>query len=198
MQKKTKTEVLSIPMIDKRVITFSIKGTVPLIVHKFSEKARKMMMDIMQKKVKVKELKNEEQEYLNSLYFFEDGKRTGFPAVGFKAGMVRAAKQTSMNMTDARGMFHVIADEGDLIEIKGTYKMRSDMVRVANGGADIRFRAEYPEWTAKIKVIYNATSISSEQIANLINIAGFSCGIGEWRPEKCNAGNFGMYELVND
>ena len=33
-----------------------------------------------------------------------------------------------------------------------------------------------------------------EQIVNLINLGGFTCGIGEWRPEK--DGSFGTYQVV--
>jgi len=29
-----------------------------------------------------------------------------------------------------------------------------------------------------------------------LSIAGFSCGIGEWRPEKSNSGSYGLFELA--
>ena len=129
---------------------------------------------------------------------FPDGKRHGFPAVGFKAAMVRAGKLQDMPMTETRGKFHVLAEpDGEgLVEIKGKCRMRDDIVRLASGVADIRFRAEYTNWSAEITIMYNATWISQEQIAQLISIAGFSCGIGEWRPEKVNSGSFGTFRLA--
>ncbi len=39
---------------------------------------------------------------------------------------------------------------------------------------------EWTEYTVKIR--YNADVISDEQVVNLFNLAGFSVGVGEWRP----------------
>ena len=67
--------------------------------------------------------------------------------------------------------------------------MREDMVMV--GGmtktADIRYRMEFQNWWAEIRIRYNANAISPEQIANLFNMGGFSNGIGEWRPSRDGA-----------
>ena len=84
-------------------------------------------------------------------------------------------------------------------EIKGSIPvMRQDMVRV--GGisktADIRFRGMFTDWHMDLNVRYNLNgAISFEQIINLINLAGFTCGIGEWRPEK--NGTYGTYRVVD-
>lgn len=45
MAVKKETEVITIPAIDIRTATITIKGDSPLIVHKWSEKAKKMMLD---------------------------------------------------------------------------------------------------------------------------------------------------------
>jgi len=196
--KKTKSNEVNLEMNVKQ-ITFKIKGVTPLIVNKFTEKAKVQMEEIQQKKSKKREIDDPEKLYLNTLYFFPDGKRTGFPAVGFKAAMTRAGKQVDLVMTDTRGKFHVMGTEGsDLIEIKGTPTMRTDMVRVASGGAMIRYRAEYKEWEASVRILYNEQSISAEQLGQLLMLAGFSCGIGEWRPEKSNSGSFGMFEIMTE
>ena len=195
---KTKEEVIVIPKIEIEVVTFKVRGITPLIVSKFSEKAKQMMLDKQMKKASTgKEAKDPQKQYEESLYKFSDGKRTGFPAVGFKAAMVRAGKQLGMVMTDLRGRFHVMAEENDLIEIKGEPHIREDMVRLATGVADIRFRGEYSSgWEAEIQIQYFSNAISKEQLAQLIVLAGFSCGIGEWRPEKSNSGSYGLFELA--
>ena len=72
------------------------------------------------------------------------------------------------------------------------------MVRVGMGAADIRYRPEYKSWRAKLKIKYNSGQISAEQIAQLIDAAGFGCGIGEWRPEKSKTGNFGTWQLLKN
>ena len=198
--KKTESEVIAIPKIEIDVVKFKVRGITPLIVSKFSEKAKQMMLDKQMKKASAgKEAKDPQKQYEESLYRFTDGKRTGFPAVGFKAAMVRAGKQLGMVMTDLRGRFHVMAEECDLIEIKGEPHIREDMVRLATGVADIRFRGEYsPGWEAEITIQYFKNAISKEQLAQLVVLAGFSCGIGEWRPERSNSGSYGLFELVND
>ena len=141
---KQTENVITIPKIEIEVVKFKVRGITPLIVSKFSEKAKQMMLDKQMKKASAgKEAKDPQQQYEESLYKFADGKHTGFPAVGFKAAMVRAGKQLGMVMTDLRGRFHVMAEEGDLIQIMGEPHIREDMVRLATGVADIRFRGEY-------------------------------------------------------
>ncbi len=199
MKKKVskKEEVVEIPELKIRRVTFTVKGQAPLIVNNFSKKAKEMMLGKQMKKAtEGREAKNPQELYEQSLYYFPDGKRTGFPAVGFKAAMTRAAKQLGLVMTDTRGKFHVLGDDGtELVEIKGKHEMRDDMVRLASGVADIRFRACYNQWSANVTISYNENAISKEQLANLLRVAGYSCGIGEWRPEKSNSGSYGLFDI---
>ena len=45
-----------------------------------------------------------------------------------------------------------------------------------------------------LTVRYNRNGqYSLEQIMNILNVGGFVCGIGEWRPEK--SGQNGMYHI---
>lgn len=178
-----------------RKIVINVTGIAPLIVHRFDAKAMIQIKEIQDKTKTGRKQRDPEREYIDSMYFLDD-KRTGFPAVGFKAAMVRAAKQMDMAMTDVRGRFHVLEDANGLVEINGEHRMRTDMVRVASGGTDIRYRAEYPEWSASIKIVYNASAMSDVQLLKLVEIAGFACGIGEWRPEKSNTGSYGTWQVV--
>ena len=92
-------------------VSFDVYGTQPMIQHKWSEKAKKQMLDKQMKKAsKGRDPKNPEQDFLDSLYLCSDGKHPdgpyGFPAVGFKSSAVRAAKQVEgMTMTDAKAWF---------------------------------------------------------------------------------------------
>ncbi len=179
-------------------IQFAIKGTQPLIMHKWDEKAKKMMLDKMQMKTVKRDAKDPDREFKNSMYLLSNGKHPkgpyGFPAVGFKSAAVRAAKQTTMAMTDARSLFYVVPDDGDLVEIKSDQPvMREDIMRIKQT-VDIRYRGQFNNWSAKLTVKYNSDSISDEQILNLFELAGFSAGIGEWRMER--GGTFGSFTLV--
>ncbi len=179
---------------DLRIIAVDIFGTSPLICHKWSEKAKKEMLDKQMGKPKVKAFKNPEKDYKESLYEMTDG--YGFPAVAFKNAAVRAASNLDITMVQARQMFFVIADEGDLIHIKGEPTMREDMVRLNGKTADIRYRGEFRNWRATLNIKYNAGVISDDQVVNLFQLAGFSVGIGEWRPER--NGSFGCFTLFEE
>lgn len=181
---------------DLRIVQLRIFGKSPLICHRWSEKARKEMLAKQTGKTKVKEFKNPEEDYRQSLYELPSEDGYGFPAVAFKNAMVRAATSLDLTMVQARQMFFVIADEGDLVRIEGEPRMREDMVRLNGKTADIRYRGEFREWSATLSIQYNARLVSDEQVANLVQLAGFSVGVGEWRPER--NGHFGCFTLFEE
>lgn len=74
--------------------------------------------------------------------------------------------------------------------------MREDPVTVGMGSADLRYRGEFCNWHADIKLKYNVNGqYSLDQLVNIFNAGGFACGIGEWRPEK--DGQYGMYHVAD-
>lgn len=167
-----------------------LAGTSPLIVHKWSEKAKKQMLDKQMKRASQgKAAKDPEEDYRESLYIRDDGSY-GFPAVAFKAAAVRAGTYCDMKMIFLRGAFHV---EGDLVHIEGQPEPREDMVRVGMGTADIRYRPQFPKWATELDITFNSRALTAEQIVNLFEIAGFAVGVGEWRPEK--DGQFGRFQV---
>jgi hypothetical protein len=189
-----KTVALEIPPIDVRTLELTVVGDSPLICHRWSEKAKKQMLDKQMKKAKTaKEAKDPEADFRASLYEHPDG-GYGFPCVAFKASAVGACRfSDGIKMTEARGAFHIV---GELAKIDGTPTMRDDMVRVGMGTADIRFRGEFKSWRVTLTVKYNAAAISAEQIVNLFNLAGFGVGVGEWRPEK--DGSYGRFHVSTE
>lgn len=184
-------ESISIPVPDIREATFRLVGTSPLICNAWSEKAKRQIRDKQMKKATpAKAAKNPEEDFRNSLYPLSDG-GYGFKAIAFKAAMVRAGTYVGEKMTFLRGAFHI---NHEFLAIEGEPKMREDMVRVGMGVADIRYRGEFMPWSCEIPILYNARVISEEQLANLLLTAGFSVGVGEWRPEK--DGSYGMWRLA--
>jgi hypothetical protein len=176
---------------------FNISGTSSLICNQWSPKVRREMLDKHMKKApKAQEAKDPQQDFLDSLYVLPDwqqeesGLRYGFPTIAFKAAMVRAGTYVGFKMTYLRGAFRI---DGELIPIKGDPAIREDMVRLQGSKPDIRFRAEFSPWGAVIPVRHNESAISVEQIAKILEIAGFSVGVGEWRPEK--NGQHGCWEI---
>lgn len=185
------TAAIELPPLNIQTVTFVLIGDSPLIVHAWSEKAKRQMLDKQMKKAtKAKEAKDPEADYEACFYKTETG-AYGFPAIGVKAAMVSACRFVDAKMTVMRGAFHI---DCEMLTVVGDPRPREDMVRVGMGTADIRYRPEFVEWRIPVTVKFNASVISAEQIANLLNAAGFGVGIGEWRPEK--NGSYGRFHVA--
>lgn len=178
-------------------VRIPLLGTSGLIMHAWSEKAKKLMRDKQMKKAaKGRDAKDPEQDVIECFYPpASDGSSLfGFPSVAFKAALVSSARVlASLKMTELRAALHVL---GEYSPIYGAWTPREDMVRVGMGTADIRYRPEFKEWGTVLTVRYNADFLSEEMVVNLFQSAGFSCGVGEWRPEKDGA--FGMFTVCNE
>lgn len=206
--KETKWGYLEIP----------VRGVVPLVVHNWSEKAIREMLE-KQLGLKVKQRRGREPkdpaaEYRASMYHMDAG-GYGFPAPAFKRCLMNALiylkkmGQTKMDKTDAQKCIFIEADglesreiviplqDGTefrhyvttpLVEIKGEPKMRMDMVRISMNTADVRFRAEFSDWTALLRIKYDADFLSPDVVGNLVYRGGAHVGIGEGRPEKNDQG----------
>ncbi len=205
--KKEETKDISVSLNIKQ-IKVHIVGVAPLIVSRFDEKSKQQIEESgkadkgLKQGGKKKNIADPQEQYEKSIYYFADGKTYGFPAVAFKAAMVTAAYRTyGRPQTTTRSAFHIVADDPatGLVKLEGKPQMREDMVRV--GGiqkvASPRYRAEFPVWSATLTINFLADVISEEDIVGLANAAGFTCGVGEWRPEKSNSGSFGLFQVAN-
>lgn len=196
----TTSATISLGRIKREVVEIPIKGTAPLIVHRWSEKAKEMMLASQQGKKTPKQAKDPQADYESSMYRLTDGGH-GFPVMAFKAATVKGGGRVfgkAVKMTELRQVFTFIADglgvDGtQLARITGEPTMREDMVRVGMGTADIRYRAEYRDWSALLRVEYVPSVIDIESVVALVD-AGGTNGVGEWRPEK--SGSYGTYEVV--
>lgn len=195
------TTNISLQKIKREIAEIPIRGTAPLIVHRWSEKARQMMLDSQQGKKTPKQPKDPDADYQASMYRFVNGKH-GFPVMAFKSATVKGGARVfgkSVKMTELRQLTTFLADglctDGtQLCElITPGPQMREDMVRVGMGTADIRYRAEYPDWGAILKVEFVPSVIDLASVVALVD-AGGTNGIGEWRPEK--SGSYGTYEVI--
>ncbi len=201
---------IELPALQIGLMEVTLIGDSPLIVHAWSHKAKREMLDKQMKKAKgAKDAKDPKADYEASMYRLEDGGH-GFPSVAFKAAAVTAGTSVAgLTKVAARQAFHVLGEDVDikgafdgsvsrvnLARIVGEPQMREDMVRVGMGTADLRYRAEFPKWHAKVLVRYNQGVLSESQILNLLNTAGFAVGVGEWRPEKDGA--YGMFHVATD
>lgn len=189
-----KAVTIALPPLDVREISITLIGDSPLISHAWSKKAKEQMLDKQMKKAKqAKAAKDPEQDFKDSLYEHPDG-GYGFPAVAFKSAAVDACSHVEgVTKVEARGAFHIL---GDMVKIDGSPTPREDMVKIAMGTADIRYRGEFRVWRAVVRIRHNVNVLSAEQIVNLFNTGGFAIGVGEWRPQR--DGSFGMFHVATE
>lgn len=210
--KKTESVAIEIPQLKMETAIIHVKGDTPLIVHKWSEKAKKEIRDKQMKKATTKkEAKDPVADFIDTLYWLDgepedktmegfekalaNGARFGFPATGFKQCAIMGAYRLGADIKTTVAKAAIIIP-CEYIEIKGKgVSMREDMVKV--GGiskvADIRYRAQIEDWSAEIPVKFCSSVMSLEQVVNLFNMGGFACGVGEWRNEK--NGIFGAFHV---
>lgn len=192
---------VEIARIDAETLLVPILGTTPLITHRFSEKAKKQMLDNMQGRKTPKEPKNPEAEYDAAFYKFEDG-GYGMPAISFKHATVGGARfyGKQISMTALRQFVFTKGEVGvdglALVRIEGEPTMREDVVRVGRGGTDLRYRPEFRDWKTVLTVTYVTSMLTRDSILSLIDAGGMGVGVGEWRPEK--NGDFGTYRIDPD
>ena len=209
-------EVIEIRPIEVKRATVRIVGDTPLIMHAWSEKAKREMLEKQMKvtKTKAKAAKDPIEDFVRSMYWktpmptdmtqagFEraisEGARFCFPVTAIKQAAISAAFRMgwAKDKMSMRGAFFIDGDENQMIEIHSDPPvLREDMVKVGMGTADIRYRGEFRNWYADLVVSYNANgTYSLEQIVNIINAGGYACGIGEWRPER--DGQYGMFHVA--
>ena len=217
-----KVELIEIKPIEIAKLELRIVGDTPLIMHAWSEKAKREMLEAQQgkKKGKVKDRKNPVVDFVNSMYWIEgkpemdcnmdeeecerlflealkNGARFGFPVTAFKQAAISAAYRMgwSKDKMSLRGVFFIDSDENGLVEIQSDDPvMREDMVKIGMGTADIRYRGEFRNWYADLTISYNQNGqYSLNNIINIINAGGYVCGAGEWRPER--DGQYGMFHV---
>ena len=219
-----KTEIVEIKPIEMNTVEVTIQGDTPLIMHAWSEKAKRMMLETQQGKAKgkKKEFKNPVDDFIQSMYWLtekpdtdglseeeceqafdkaiKNGAKFGFPITAFKQAAISAAYRMgwSKDKMSLRGVFFIETDYGDMVEIKSDVpQMREDMVKIGMGTADIRYRGQFNNWSTTFRLKYNVNGqYSLENILNIINAGGVFCGVGEWRPEK--DGQFGTYHIFTE
>lgn len=220
-----KVELVEIRPIEMRTVEVKVCGDTPMIMHAWSEKAKRMMLEAQQGKAKgkKKELKNPVDDFIQSMYWLTEkpvyndgaseeeceqafldaidrGAKFGFPITAFKQAAISAAYRSGWvkDKMSLRGAFFLESEFGEMAEIvSDTPVMREDSVKIGMGTADLRYRGEFRNWSATFTLKYNVNGqYSLENILNIINAGGVICGVGEWRPER--DGQFGMYHIATD
>lgn len=188
-------------------------GDTPIITHAWSEKARREMLQKQVKATKAgKEARDPESDFISSLYEMGDG-AYGFPATGIKncilsaahkdKGIARSAVMAALwinaDMVRTRPALAGAICDMPLIRIWGSApEMREDMVKIGSGLnkiANLAYRAQFTVWAMRVTGRFNTTVVTPDALAFLIQEAGMSSGLGEWRNER--KGMFGAFHLAD-
>lgn len=192
--------------------TVRLIGTAPYVQHKFSAKAKNMiiatqMAGSQARKGKAREPKNFEEVYKAAMYVSRQG-WNGIPAAAFRNAMISACRTVGFKMTLAKLSLFTEADGFDaedgtpLVKItKGEPHPHTAPARNANGSVDIRVRPMWDDgWEATLRIRWDAAQFSATDVVNLLARVGMQIGVGEGRPDsRMSAGlGWGLFDVSSD
>lgn len=194
-----------------QTVHIPIRGTSPLIINKFSAKAKALMMETQEagstaKSKKKREPKDFEQLGHDARHISQEG-WDGIHAAAFRNAAISACRAAGFVMTKAKLAIFIEADGFDaedrtpLVRItEGTAEIIVSPCRNATGVIDLRPRPTYFPWAAVLRVSHDADILAQTDVVNLIARVGCQVGIGEGRPDSKNSpgqGN-GLFEIETD
>jgi hypothetical protein len=206
------------PMRKKVIITapnfqhakFHVAGLTRLVVCRFSEVARRAIIEAQMKgsteTSKKKKMKADPDVLFKAARYYSSKGWEGFNATAVRNGMISACKLTDMKMSIAKLCIFAVEDGYDkfepqfnIIRIYGDPVMQQDHVRNRKtGGYTVATRAAYHDWKAIIKVRWDADRFTDRDITNLMARFGLQIGIGVGRHDSkdSNGMGWGTFEIV--
>lgn len=196
---KTVTAVITPPNLQTGI--FKIAGDSPYVQHKFSEKARKEILDkqvagTQSQSRKKRAPRDLDAEYKAAMHISEDG-WPGIPAPAFRNAMIGACRLVNFKMVHAKISVFIIADGIDaedgtpLVKIEGEPEKHEGFVRIAMGGTSVVQRPMWRRWSCNLKITWDGDQFSLTDVSNLLQRAGQQVGIGEGRNSSPNSNGMG-------
>lgn len=210
-KESTKTEAIHIAPPNIKTGEVWIKGTAPLVIHKFSEKAKNMIRDkqaagSVANTKKKREAKNFDEVFEGARHKSFEG-WDGIPAPAFRNACISACRLVGFKMTMAKLSIFIEADGFDategtpLVKIYGGEPRKLEsMVRLATGVCDISVRPQWLEWGARLRIRYDADQFTASDVVNLIARVGMQVGVCEGRPDSTNSAGmgWGTFEISDE
>lgn len=182
--------------------SFLIRGTAPLVIHRFSAKTKEEMKQKMETgkaagNKKVREAKQTDDIFQQARYISSLG-WDGFHAAALRNAMISACRLVGFKMTIAKMSVFVVADGWDeqepqipLVKINGVAVKQEDMARVETGQPYVTVRAAYHDWSSKVTIRWDADQFTVADIGNLLMRVGLQVGLCEGRPDSKNSAGMG-------
>ena len=202
--KSKQDQSIEVVEVERGRIELCVLGTTPLIMNRLSEKAkRELLLPSARKNNAEKQstLKhNPLAEFASSAHRLMDDSQPTYlatPSPAWKGALRGAALDQKGSSKAQIGRLTYV--EGDYVPIWGLPFLHMSIVRMADTKRtpDVRTRVIVRKWAARVTVNYVRPLVTEQAIVNLFASAGFTQGMGDWRPEK-GAGNYGQFTIVSE
>jgi hypothetical protein len=216
-QKDGETKLPAAKRVEQRVVitppnfgvsVFNLIGVTPLMLNRFSEKAKTQMKNNQQegeqaRKGKKRSSRDFAADYEAAKYTSTEG-WLGMPAGAFRTAMIDACRLCGFKMTLAKMTVFIIADGADkfdatpLVRIYGDPEMNIGPARNADGSCDLRSRPLWKNWNVNLRVQYDADLFTTTDVTNLLLRVSVQVGVGEGRPysRNSNGKGFGLFRIA--
>jgi hypothetical protein len=184
---------------EMKTLSIEIRGVTPLLIHRFGEQAeagkatRRMVVTD----------RDPRDEATKAAYIAADGTYY-FSAFAIPNAM--GAAGTNHKMRGSRKTLRFV--------VPSAVRVTTDIITILNGlgpaksfevdarpvtipatkGRIMRYRPRFNEWGARFDLLLDDNALDAEMAHQLLNEAGQSIGIGDFRPEK--RGPFGTFRVV--
>ncbi len=182
-----------------KTISVEIRGITPLLIHRFTEQSEQQKNS---RKMKIDKI-DPREEALKVAYIASDGTYY-FSAASIPGCMGNAG--ANHKMRGSRKSLRFV--------VPSAVRITEDTVTIMNGsgpakdfeidarpvtipatkGRIMRYRPRFNEWGAKFNLMVNDDLLDIDTAHQLLNEAGLTIGIGDFRPEK--RGPFGTFRVT--
>ncbi len=209
MAKKNEEQVIELKPIIPKTITVTIEGTSDLVLNKMNDPTAKALTDARKDKAKNLEKPNEWEQIITAIHWLK-GKPTDMSEVGLQDALVNNApcitafglkksfadavvrNEISQYATKFNASVNVIGQGDNLVPIKfAEYHIDEKLMSPKKGAPVLVHLSRFSGWSADLTISFMETVYSTEQIINIINLAGFGLGIGSGR-----SSGYGRYKVV--
>lgn len=203
---KEKIEVLEIKEVKPQTITVHIVGDTDLVLNKMNSVTTRQLVDARKDKAKKIETPNVWEEIITSIHwrdgdpadFSEDGMRDALMSnapcltvFGLKKSFGEAVTRLGIDTYSTKFDASVnLLGSGGLVPITfAEWKLDEKLMSPKKGAPVLVHLNRFSGWEADITLSYIDSVYSTEQLVNIINLAGFGIGIGSGR-RSCGYGRY--------
>ena len=203
---KGKIEVLEIKEVKPQTITVHIVGDTDLVLNKMNSVTTRQLVDARKDKAKTIETPTVGEEIITSIHwrdgdpadFSEDGMRDALvnnapclTVFGLKKSFGEAVTRLGIDTYSTKFDASVnLLGSGGLVPVTfAEWKLDEKLMSPKKGAPVLVHLNRFSGWEADITLSYIDSVYSTEQLVNIINLAGFGIGIGSGR-RSCGYGRY--------